>query len=69
MSAAEMPDAPDWLVIRNASDPAINALLPRDKPRALDMQAHWAVWYYTAFGYWTSVNSAVATWAVIAGDQ
>ncbi|HEY0482814.1 MAG TPA: hypothetical protein VGD37_35075 [Kofleriaceae bacterium] len=67
--ASELPDAPPWLVIRNASDPAINALLPRDKPRALDMQAHWAVWYYTAFGYWTSVNSAVATWAVIAGEQ
>lgn len=67
--ASELPDAPPWLVIRNASDPAINANLPREPPRALDMQAHWAVWYYTAFGYWTSVNSAIATWAVIAGDQ
>jgi nucleoside phosphorylase len=62
------PDAPNWLVIRNASDPAINAALPRT-PRELDMQAHWAVWYYEAFGYWTSVNSAIAVWAVIAGDQ
>ena len=34
--------------------------------RALDMQAHWAVWYYEAFGYWTSVNSAIATWSQIA---
>lgn len=56
-------DAPRWLVIRNASDPAINALLP------YDMQAHWAVWYYEEFGYWTSVNSAIAVWAMIAGDQ
>jgi hypothetical protein len=62
------PEAPNWLVIRNASDPAINAALPRT-PRELDMQAHWAVWYYEAFGYWTSVNSAIAVWAVIAGDQ
>jgi hypothetical protein len=69
LAASELHDAPPWLVIRNASDPAINAKLPRGKPSALDMQAHWAVWYYEAFGYWTSVNSAIATWAVIAGDQ
>ncbi|QSQ26797.1 hypothetical protein JY651_18585 [Pyxidicoccus parkwayensis] len=58
--------APLWLVIRNASDPQINGDLP-DAPRALNMQAHWAVWYYESFGYWTSVNSALGTWAVIAG--
>jgi hypothetical protein len=69
LAASELDHAPPWLVIRNASDPAINANLPRGKPRALDMQAHWAVWYYESFGYWTSVNSAIATWAVIAGDQ
>jgi hypothetical protein len=64
--------APDWLVIRNASDPQINGALPnRDTPgvptslrRALDMQAHWAVWYYETYGYWTSVNSAIAVWAM-----
>jgi hypothetical protein len=28
----------------------------------------WAVYYYKGFGYWTSVNSALATWAVIAGN-
>ena len=60
--------APRWLVIRNASDPAINGHLP-EGPRATNMQAHWAVWYYEAYGYWTSVNSAIATWAVIAGDE
>lgn len=58
--------APLWLVIRNASDPQINGDLP-DTPRPLNMQAHWAVWYYEVYGYWTSVNSALATWAVIAG--
>lgn len=58
--------APAWLVIRNASDPRINGHLPVGPPRALDMQAHWAVWYYEAFGYWTSVNSAITTWSQIA---
>ena len=28
------------------------------------MQAHWAVWYYETYGYWTSVNSAIAVWAM-----
>lgn len=68
LAAQEMGDAaPRWLVIRNASDPTINGALPTE-PRTLNMQAHWAVWYYEAFGYWTSVNSAIATWAIIAGD-
>jgi hypothetical protein len=66
--------APDWLVIRNASDPQINGRLPdRRAPgippelrRGLDMQAHWAVWYYETYGYWTSVNSAIAVWAMVA---
>lgn len=57
-----------WLVVRNASDPAINASLPHG-PKPFDMQAHWAVWYYESYGFWTSVNSAIATWAVIAGDH
>ena len=57
---------PKWLVIRNASDPRINGNLPVGPPAALDMQAHWAVWYYEAFGYWTSVNSAIVTWSQIA---
>jgi hypothetical protein len=66
--------APDWLVIRNASDPQINGDLPgpknpdvpRQMQRALNMQTHWAVWYYEAYGYWTSINSAIAVWAMVA---
>jgi nucleoside phosphorylase len=58
-------DAPKWLVIRNASDPQINGDLPTGSG-GRDMQAHWAVWYYETYGYWTSVNSAIATWAMIA---
>lgn len=76
MVVDEMPAAsrPAWLVIRNASDPQINGDLPdrnnqavpREMRRALNMQAHWAVWYYETYGYWTSVNSAVAVWAMTA---
>jgi len=58
-------DAPKWLVIRNASDPQINGDLPTGSG-GRDMQAHWAVWFYETYGYWTSVNSAIATWAMIA---
>lgn len=59
-------DAPNWAVIRNASDPQINGDLPI-VPRMPNMQVHWAVWYYETYGYWTSVNSAIAAWAIIAG--
>lgn len=54
--------APRWLVVRNASDPQINGLL------SPDVQAMWAVWFYEQYGYWTSLSSAIACWAVIAGD-
>lgn len=65
---------PKWLVIRNASDPQINGALPdrtneavpAEMRGALNMQAHWAAWYYQAYGYWTSVNSAIAVWAMTA---
>ena len=57
--------APKWIVIRNASDPQINGDLPIGTG-GRNMQAHWALWYYETFGYWTSVNSAIATWAMIA---
>ncbi|XWN32730.1 MAG: hypothetical protein ROR55_06450 [Devosia sp.] len=59
-------EPPKWLVARNISDPQINAGLPTT-PRKLNMQIHWAVWYYEKYGYWTSVNGALACWAVIAG--
>lgn len=66
MVAEELGDsAPKWLVIRNASDPQINGDLPTGSG-GRNMQAHWAVWYYETYGYWTSVNSAIATWAIIA---
>ena len=57
---------PKWAVVRNLSDPQINAELPTGSG-PLNMQIHWAVWYYEAFGYWTSVAGALATWGIIAG--
>lgn len=62
----DLHEPPHWLVIRNLSDPQINGDLTA-KPRGLNMQIHWAVWYYETYGYWTSVMSALATWAVVAG--
>ncbi len=61
-----LADPPKWGVVRNLSDPQINADLPVGAGQ-LNMQVHWALWYYTVFGYWTSVAGALATWGVIAG--
>ncbi len=62
----ELPEPPKWAVVRNLSDPQINADLPTGRGK-LNMQTLWAVWYYEAFGYWTSVMGALATWAIVAG--
>lgn len=56
-----LQEVPDWLVIRNASDPQINGNLSVPK------QIEEAVFYYKKYGYFTSVNSAIAVWAVIRG--
>jgi hypothetical protein len=64
--ASEMEDAPRWAVVRNMSDPTINGDLPTEGFR-LDVQSQWAVAYYLAYGYWTSVCGAIATWAILAG--
>jgi hypothetical protein len=63
--ASEMEDPPKWVVVRNMSDPTINGNLPTKEFR-LNEQTMWAVGYYTAYGYWTSVMSALTTWAIIA---
>jgi hypothetical protein len=62
MVATEMGnDAPNWVVVRNLSDPQINGELEKALGDA------YAVWYYKKYGYWTSVMSALTTWAIIAG--
>ena len=66
LAASEHPNPPHWLVIRNMSDPVINGKLPA-KQFKLNEQTTWAVGYYTAYGKWTSVMSALATWGILAG--
>ncbi len=54
------PNAPDWYTIRNASDPQIDGTLtPKE-------QIQMAARIYEKYGYWTTVESAFACWAVIA---
>ena len=54
--------APRWTAVRNASDPQIDGTLPMPE------QNKTAAQIYEKFGYWTTVCSAIATWAIIAGD-
>lgn len=66
LACSELADPPNWAVIRNMSDPVINGDLPA-KEFHLNEQTTWAVGYYTAYGQYTSICGALATWAVIAG--
>lgn len=53
--------APRWACVRNLSDPTINGDLD------VKTQGNCAEYYYSKFGYWTTVMSALTTWAIIAG--
>jgi hypothetical protein len=50
-----------WLSIRNASDPQVASSIGD-----LEAQKKWAAGIYSKYGYWTTVGSAIACWAVIA---
>jgi len=54
--------APNWFAIRNASDPQIDGTLPAQDQRREAVQT------YEKYGYWTTVDSAIVTWAVIAAS-
>jgi nucleoside phosphorylase len=60
LACSELKSPPRWACVRNASDPCINGKL------AFTQQENCAEYYYTKFGYWTTVMSALATWAIIA---
>jgi nucleoside phosphorylase len=66
LAAAELTHPPRWASVRNMSDPQINGDIPVAGYR-LNAQTLWAVAYYTSYGYWTSVDGALATWAIVAG--
>jgi nucleoside phosphorylase len=67
LACTELADPPHWAVVRNMSDPCINGELPAKDGYHLNEQTTWAVAFYTAYGMWTSVMGALATWAIIAG--
>jgi hypothetical protein len=64
--AAAGKSAPKWVIVRNCSDPQINGNLV-GKPSKISQQAMWAVFFYKGYGYWTTVMSAIACWAIVAG--
>ncbi len=66
LACSELADPPHWAVVRNMSDPVINGDLPA-REFHLNPQTTWAVGYYTAYGKWTSIIGALATWGIIAG--
>jgi hypothetical protein len=66
MAMGELASPPNWVVVRNMSDPQINGDLPANG-YLLNQQTQWAVGYYTSYGYYTSVCSSLAAWGVIAG--
>ena len=49
--------------VRNISDPAQNAALPSE------VQRNWGSAVYEVFGFYTSYNGALATWAMLAGQE
>jgi phosphorylase superfamily protein len=59
--AEDIENPPAWAIVRNASDPQM------DGSQELKQQAGEAAHIYEKYGFWTTVNSAIACWAVIAG--
>ena len=66
LACSELDNPPHWAAVRNMSDPVINGDLPAKEFR-LNEQTTWAVGYYVAYGKYTSICGALATWAIIAG--
>jgi hypothetical protein len=61
LACSEIHAPPHWACVRNLSDPTINGQLD---PK---VQETCADYYYSKFGYWTTVMSALTTWGIIAG--
>jgi nucleoside phosphorylase len=61
LALADVPSPPLWCSIRNASDLQLSSYIGD-----LDAQRRWANQIYKRYGYWTTIGSAIATWAVIA---
>jgi nucleoside phosphorylase len=58
LACAEMGNsAPDWLAIRNASDPQVGPNLTKADAAKI----------YADYGYWTTLSSVLGCWSVITG--
>lgn len=66
LACEELDSPPKWGIVRNMSDPVINGDLPAKEFR-LNEQTTWAVGYYSAYGLYTSICGALATWGIVAG--
>jgi hypothetical protein len=60
LALRDIRSAVRWLSIRNASDPQVKHMA------SLKAEQAWAEEIYRKYGYWTTVPSAIACWAVIA---
>lgn len=59
LACTDLTDPPPWFSVRNASDPQMNApTLAQEKKQAAAI--------YEKYGYWTSIGSVIACWALIA---
>jgi hypothetical protein len=52
--------APQWVSVRNASDPQMGG------SGTIEQKEDQAGRIYTKYGYWTTVNSAIASWSIVA---
>ena len=58
LALREVTDPPPWISVRNASDPQMTGdNLATEKKQAAAI--------YEKYGYWTSIGSVIACWALI----
>ena len=77
-SALEMDDAligltagslgTDYVFIRNISDPIVPTTTRNGDTIPTELREAWSSQIYTRYGFYTSMNGALLTWATIAGD-
>ena len=60
LACTGLADPPSWVSVRNASDPQMNA-------PTLAEETQQAAAIYEHYGYWTTIGSAIACWALTAG--
>lgn len=57
-----------YAFVRNVSDPIVRSRTSKDKPISDTIRGDWSALIYERFGFYTSHNGALATWATIAGE-